>query len=236
MQDIGDTHVYLDLRHLNARKIHKRFPFITEVCAGFHLDIAKDLIPVRPAAHYYLGGIRVDENGRSGLAGLFAAGEGAATGLHGANRLGSNSILEGMVFGSRTGQAAAAYAADLKEISRPKLKNKVDQGQFRSFAIDVNDARASLRALMWRQVGIERNGPALSAALERLEFWSSYMLGKEFADRNAWELQNMLLVARLATLAARLRCETRGVHYRTDNPDRDDKNWLRHISYHVRKK
>jgi len=234
MKSLGDTNVFLDMRHLDARKIRERFPFLTKLCAGFRIDITTDLIPVRPAAHYYLGGVKTDGFGRTSLSGLFAAGEAAATGFHGANRLGSNSLLEGMVIGARAGEAAAREAAATGRIKPTRIQHAVRPVRNRVSHIDVEDAKASLRALMWRNVGIERDAAGLDAAIERIEYWWKYMLDREFNSRDAWELQDMLTVARLAAMAARLRAETRGVHYRTDNPDRDDEHWLRHISFHAR--
>jgi len=234
MKSLGDTNVYLDLRHMKPEKVHKRFPFITSICASFHVNIPKDLIPVRPAAHYYLGGVKADTNGRTSLAGLYAAGEVAATGFHGANRLGSNSLLEGMVIGARTGEDAGEEAASSKLLKPKRLQYSVSRPGSRVFHIDVEDAKASLRALMWRNVGIERNETDLTEAINHIEFWWKYMLTQEFTSRYEWELQDMLIVSRLAATAARLRTETRGVHYRVDNPDRDDEKWIKHIMFRAR--
>ena len=229
MRKTGATNVYLDLAGL-GRDVRKRFPGIAKACAQFDIDIARDYIPVRPSAHYMIGGAKVDDVGRTTLAGLYACGEVSSTGLHGANRLGSNSLLEGLVYGRLAGrhivEALAAGKADEPEMPE-RLRNdalRSTRGQ-----LHVPDVRDSLRSLMWRNVGILRTHDDLSEADGLIEFWQSYVLDKVFDQPPGWELQNMLALGRLIAHAAYLRTETRGVHYRADHPERDDAGWKKHV-------
>ncbi|MFH0964525.1 MAG: L-aspartate oxidase [Planctomycetota bacterium] len=226
MHHTGDTNVYLDMRHLGADTIRRRFPFILETLAAFDLDPTEDLIPVRPSAHYMIGGVRVDLDGRSTLPGLLAAGEAACSGLHGANRLASNSLLEGLVLGRSAGRTAALVA---HETTPSPLKLRVEPPHPKAESINLSDVANALKATMWRNVGIERNYDGLQAARERLEFWASYVLDRDLPDPRGLELRNMLTLARLMTLAAHTREETRGTHHRTDFPDPDDARWRKHI-------
>lgn len=231
MKRTGDAYAYLDLRALGAERLAQRFPGIKELCAQFEIDIARDLIPVRPAAHYYIGGATVDERSRTTLANLYACGEAASTGLHGANRLGSNSLIEGLAGGRIAGEEAGKEAAATAAVGEQRrIRNGCSAPRSHVASIDIADVRNSLRSLMWRQAGIERNGPALQDALDRLDFWSRYVMDKEFDSNEGWELQNMLTVATLLARSALARDESRGVHYRTDRHERDDARWRRHIA------
>jgi len=225
MAETGDTNVYLDLTHLDKDRILKRFPKLAQLCALFDIDISTDSIPVRPSAHYFCGGIRVEKDGATDLEGLYACGEAADSGLHGANRLGSNSLLEGLVYGKGAGRAAAASAA---KVGEPHIKAEYPSGDGDA-TIDIRDMENSLRALMWRQVGIEREAASLSESEQRIDFWSSYVLDKEFDSPSGWIIQNMLTLCKLVTYSARMRTESRGAHHRVDFPDRDDLNWSRHL-------
>lgn len=233
------SNVYLDLSHLDPAMVRQRFPGMAEICAKFGLDLARDRIPVRPGAHSMIGGVTVDECGRTSVPGLLAAGEVASSGLHGANRLASNSLLEGLVYGSRAGEtASAAVVAEgstedreifqAPAIGNPKRDDPDDGAAFES--LDLADIRNSLRALMWRQVGVERNGPQLVEALEAVEGWCRYVLPRQFADSTGWQLQNMLEVAQLMIRGAITREESRGVHFRGDHPEVDD-GWRVHIGW-----
>ena len=221
--------VYLDLSHLDPSFVRRRFPGIDKLCRGFDLDITKDPIPVRPGAHYMIGGVTIDHNARTTLPGLWAAGEVTSSGLHGANRLASNSLLEGLVHGAR---AAEDIVSILKSEGRQHLEvppiepNIAVNGRDQ---LDLGDIRDSLRALMWRSVGINRDARNLADAAEQVDFWCRYVLGHVFHDPEGWTLQNMLIVARLMIDAASRREESRGVHTRRDFP-RDDPQWGRHIS------
>jgi L-aspartate oxidase len=221
--------VYLDLSHLDAERIRQRFPGIDRLCRTFDLDITRDPIPVCPGAHYMIGGMTVDLSGRSTLPGLWGAGEVTSSGLHGANRLASNSLLEGLVYGAR---AAEDIIAELdRDGPRPLEVPPISapgRGDGHS-RIDIHDVRESLRALLWRRMGITRDAAGLAEAADRVDHWSRYIQPIAFDDPSGWTLQNMLLVARLMIAAASQRRESRGVHYRRDFP-RPDPAFQRHIA------
>jgi len=213
--------VYLDLSHLDAAHIRSRFPGIDRLCRNFDLDITRDPIPACPGAHYMIGGVTVDLQGRTTLPGLWAAGEVSSSGLHGANRLASNSLLEGLVYGARVADdvravldAAGPQALEVPPVFVPPVPD--DQAR-----IDLGDLRESLRALFWRRVGITRDDAGLREAAERVDHWGRYILPLEFDDTPGWTMQNMLIVARLMIAAASLRDESRGVHFRRDHPEPD---------------
>jgi L-aspartate oxidase len=229
------THVFLDGRHLPAKEFRERFPQLSKLVDEFDIDPAKDLIPVHPAAHYMIGGVDADLMGRSSLKGLYAVGEAGCSGLHGANRLGSNSLLEGLAFGARAG-AGAAHAASAEEVHFPKaLEYKLPQST--RTELDLTDVKSSLRSIMWRNVGVERTGERLNETREIIAFWSRYVMDKIFDPKtigvpaaiSGWELQNMLTVCALITSAAYSRTESRGAHYRLDYPVRDDEHWRLHL-------
>ena len=212
--------VYLDLSHLDPGLVHERFPHIAAVCREFGLDITTDRIPVRPGAHYMIGGLTIDSQGRTTLPGLWAAGEVTSSGLHGSNRLASNSLLEGLVFGRRAGQQAGQLAADEPDSFRIiPIASEQPETVPREDDLDLRDLSNSLRSLMWRSVGIRRDGADLESAASQVDFWEKYVLRREFAGPEGWELQNLLLVARTVIAAARAREESRGVHYRSDFPE-----------------
>ena len=220
--------VYLDVTHLEPSFVLRRFPGIAAACKQFGIDITKDKIPVRPGAHYMIGGVTVDHSGQTTIPALWAAGEVSSSGLHGANRLASNSLLEGLVYGAHAGAAA----------SRAALEN---DGQYRVFPLenpvvappaeplDIADIRNSLKSLMWRNCGVRRSGELLEEALETVDGWRRYVLARQFDDLEGWELQNMLTIARVMIQAALLREESRGVHLRTDFPGLDDNRWNKHL-------
>jgi L-aspartate oxidase len=228
MEQTRHPHVYLDLSHLDPERVRKRFPGIDRVCRSFDLDITRDWIPVRPAAHYTIGGVTVDLRGRTTLEGLWAAGEVTSSGLHGANRLASNSLLEGLVYGAWCGRGAAEAAASLpanwtvRPLRRPRVRPPAN--------LDVADMRNSLQSLLARQVGIVRDRTGLQEALDNVDHWCRYVLGQQFQEPRGWELQNLLTVARLMIWAALQREESRGVHYRSDFPQQDDEHWRRHLT------
>jgi L-aspartate oxidase len=224
--------VYLDLSHLDPIHIRHRFPGIDRLCRTFDLDITRDPIPVCPGAHYMIGGATVDTSGRTTLPGLWAAGEVSSSGLHGANRLASNSLLEGLVFGARV---AGDILSELDVLGPgalevpPVFAPKAGDGHAR---IDLGDLRESLRALMWRHVGITRDASGLKEAAERVDHWGRYVFPLEFDDVSGWTMQNMLVAARLMIAAAAKREESRGVHFRRDFP-RPDPELNHHISWSV---
>jgi L-aspartate oxidase len=213
--------VYLDLSHLNPDLIRRRFPGIDRLCRNFNLDITRDSIPVCPGAHYMIGGVTVDTHGRTSLPGLWAAGEVTSSGLHGANRLASNSLLEGLVYGAR---AAEDIVAHFDQAGPQPLEVPPVSGPTRRSAqtgIDLDDLRKSLRALMWRLMGITRDADGLKDAAEQVDRWGRYILPLEFDDTPGWTMQNMLIVAHLMIAAASEREESRGVHFRRDHPQPD---------------
>jgi len=228
MRETNHTHVFLDIRHLPQELIDRRFPEIRVICTRFDIDISKDLIPVRPSAHYMIGGVQTDLCGRTGVSGLYACGEVASTGLHGANRLGSNSLLEALVMGRAVGRTAieemkTGASGGMRAPSGTPGVEMIEDG------LDITDMRNSLRSLMNRNVGIERKGIGLEEAKQALEFWSRYVRGREFHSARGWELQNMLTVCRLIVEAALARRESRGAHHRLDFPEKAG-DWEEHIT------
>lgn len=200
------AHVYLDMTHLDAAFIKSRFPRVYETCLQFGLDITVQPAPVHPAAHYAMGGVRTDLDGATNLRRLYAAGEVACTGVHGANRLASNSLLEGVVFGARAGQRMRtenAYSGS--------TDGAVADRQFPAMG------EAELRQLTWECCGILRDADGLQRTIEALR--ASANGGANSACRESHELRNMHLVASLIARAALAREESRGGHYRTDFPD-----------------
>jgi L-aspartate oxidase len=226
--------VFLSLRGLDPDYVHRRFPLIADACRRAGLDLARDPIPVGPAAHYVMGGVVTDLDGRTTLPGLFAAGEVACTGVHGANRLASNSLLEGLVFGARVGKGmksfaedAGAYAEGLPAVARSAKVGAGTDAEGAGFVDGVRD-------LMWRNVGLFRTREAMQRAVDELE--SAWLVitariragGRLAADE--WKAANLVTVARLIARAALRREESRGAHYRDDYPARDDIHWKKRIS------
>jgi len=228
MLETEATHVYLDVRHFDKAFFAKRFPLINELLVSFDIDIAGDLIPVRPSAHYMVGGVKTDSSAGTSIENLYACGEVASTGLHGANRLGSNSLLEGLVFGKIAGQAVSKHTkAGASRMKTALIKHRIPHSD--RTRLDANDVRNSLRALMWRNVGITRTDTPLAEAQEIIRFWQRYVMDKVFDSREGWECQNMLTVSLLIAQAARKRRESRGTHFRRDFTESDDKNFKNHI-------
>ncbi|HUR26985.1 MAG TPA: FAD-binding protein, partial [Planctomycetota bacterium] len=216
----GDTNVYLDLSQLD-RDPHKLFPGISRICRYFKIDIAKDPIPVRPGAHYMIGGVRVDLDGRSDIDGLWAVGECASTGLHGANRMGSNSLLEGLVLGEIAGRLAAreTHRGKPSPIDVPPASARAKAPT--DVKLSIEDLTYSLKSLMWRQMGIVRSQAAIEDAISKLAFWTGAVERLGSSDCKSWELVNMLTLARLASESALARTESRGTHDRSDHPKVD---------------
>lgn len=220
--------VYLDLTHLDKDFVRRRFPRIYSTCLRFDIDITDDQIPVCPSAHYMMGGIKTDIGGATDIKGLFAAGEVACTGVHGANRLASNSLLEGIVYGARAGMSATDYGSNIKiqEVIPPSYEITES-----CIDLDIDKIRASLRRLMWERVGIIRCEKSLTEAKERIADWER-LLDCNFLGRRELEVKNMVTVAMLITEAAFLREGSVGAHYRSDFPEKGD-NWQRHIEWRI---
>jgi L-aspartate oxidase len=208
--------VYLDVRHLKG--FAERFPQVARLCRDFQIDVSRDLIPVRPSAHYLVGGVEADLDGRTNVPGLFCCGEAASVGVHGANRMASNSLLEGLVFGARAGRSAAD-ACERESGPTQVLSLSHAAALSSRTALDLPDIRNSLRSVMWRNVGIVRDAERLRETCDILRFWGHYTLDKTFDDPEGWELQNMLLSAYATACAALERGESLGVHFRADAPE-----------------
>jgi len=218
-----DPMVYLDLTHLDAQHIKTRFPRIYATCMEYNIDITAELIPIRPAAHYAMGGVRTDLDGRCSLAGLYAAGEAAATGVHGANRLASNSLLEGLVFGARAGKSMRCELrkppATVSDTPRSAYSNgPVEAG--------IEDVVREMQDLMWRDVGIVRTGAGLRQAIEHLGKLASRVAHP--GTRRGYEARNIHTAGLLVACSALAREESRGAHYRTDFPAHNDARFLKH--------
>ncbi len=228
MEKTRHSCVYLDVTHLDADFVRRRFPGIAAACRQFGIDITRDKIPVRPGAHYMIGGVTVDLVGRTSVPRLWAAGEVSSSGLHGANRLASNSLLEGLVYGAHAGAAASQAAlASPSDFRVYPLENPVVAPP--AEPLDLVDIRNSLKAVMWRACGVRKTGEALHEALDSVDGWRRYVLARQFDDREGWELQNMLTLSRVMIQAALAREESRGVHLRTDFPQMDDARWNTHL-------
>ncbi len=222
----GADHVYLDMTHLNADYLQKRFPRIYATCRSYGIDITGAPIPVSPAAHYIMGGVRTDLWGATDIPGLFSAGETACTGVHGANRLASNSLLEGLVFGERAGLAAARYASRCRAPAPPTPAALRAAGRTRQPALtpsDVGHVRSSLGKAMWENVGIVRTRSGLTAAIRKLREWDR-LAGHPPRDRAALEVRNMITLSMLIARSALLRENSVGAHFRSDHPAKG-KNW-----------
>ncbi|MFE9697790.1 L-aspartate oxidase [Streptomyces sp. NPDC006270] len=232
MHEHGAEHMYLDARHFGASMWEQRFPTILAACRAHGIEPVTDPIPVAPAAHYASGGVRTDLRGRTTVPGLYACGEVACTGVHGANRLASNSLLEGLVFAER-------IAADIAEVrpprtepaERPAASGGTAEGPV---ALLAPEARTAIQRTMTRGAGVLRSADSLAAAARELEGLHRDAAGAGGAKAvvpgvDAWEATNLLLVSRVLVAAAREREETRGCHWREDRPDRDDAHGRNHL-------
>ncbi len=211
--------VYLDMRHVTSIDPVTRFPGISKFLAEHELDLRRDQVPVRPAAHYLMGGIRTDVQGHTSLSRLYAAGEAACTGVHGANRLASNSLLEGLVFGARAAEAMQAETP--RPESTSSATKELIQGNGKIAAL-----REKLQRAMWEKAGLLRDASGLKAAQEELRAIGQQM--PSAANRDGIELRNLHAIAELIVAAALAREESRGAHYRNDFPKRDDVQFGKH--------
>jgi succinate dehydrogenase flavoprotein subunit len=239
-------YVHLDLRHLGERVIDKKIPFVRELCLKYvHLDPVNEMIPVRPVVHYMMGGIHTDIHGATPLPGLYAAGEAACVSINGANRLGSNSLTECLVFGARAGKAAAGFASEQREPSRSLRSQVEDEGRRlethflrRSGGRErIATLRSEMHQIVEASAGIYRTEGALQQAVQGLQKLQERLTDIALDDRSytfnteviaALELSYMLDVAQAIVHSALERRESRGSHQRTDYPARDDVQFLRH--------
>jgi L-aspartate oxidase len=231
--------IFLSLRHLDADQVHRRFPMIDATCLKAGFDLARDLIPVGPAAHYLMGGVETDLDGRTSVAGLFAAGEVACTRVHGANRLASNSLLEGLVFGARAGRAMASPPRDgdlpalvYRNMGSDPFSGGGERHTPQRGLTPLHER--DIRQVMWKCVGLFRERTGLTEAVTMLQgqhgvLVSELAAGRAF-DHEGWRRASILTVAFLIARAALRREESRGGHFRTDFPNRDDLKWKVHIS------
>ncbi|MFE7585292.1 L-aspartate oxidase [Streptomyces gardneri] len=229
MQEQGAEHMYLDGRHFGAEMWAERFPTILAACRLHGIDPVTEPIPVAPAAHYASGGIRTDLRGRTTVPGLYACGEVACTGVHGANRLASNSLLEGLVFAERIAEEITAAAPRVPGAAVPHPAPV-------TLPLPVAGARTRIQRVMTAGAGVLRSASSLREAAEALDALHSDALAGGSDDTKSaepgvesWETTNLLCVARVLVAAARRREETRGCHWREDHPDRDDTAWRRHL-------
>ncbi|MCC8479287.1 L-aspartate oxidase [Streptomyces globisporus] len=231
MHEKGAEHMYLDARHFGAAMWEQRFPTILTACRSHGIDPVTEPIPVAPAAHYASGGVRTDLRGRTTVPGLYACGEVACTGVHGANRLASNSLLEGLVFAER-------IAADIAGVRPPRTEPAKAPGEADApVPLLAPEARTAIQRTMTRGAGVLRSADSLATAAEGLESLHREAAADAEADGvkavvpgvDAWEVTNLLLVSRVLVAAAREREETRGCHWREDRPDRDDAHGRRHL-------
>ena len=230
MQKTQSECVYLDLTELEPQHVKKRFPRIYSTCLHYNIDITADLVPIRPAAHYAMGGVATDLHGAASLKGLYAAGEVANTGVHGANRLASNSLLEGLVFGARAASAMIDQRREFKPpLSRPAPKPvagraspgpELNAREAEVARLSAQEAVNEVRSILWNKVGIIRNGKDLCDALQRLD--SLLLVRPTIASRQFCEARNILDVGRVITQSALAREESRGAHYRSDFPLKDE--------------
>ncbi len=218
-----DPFVYLDLTHLKAARVQKRFPRIYATCMKHNLDITEDVIPIRPAAHRAMGGVRTNLDGKSSLGGLYAAGEAAATGVHGANRFASNSLLEGLVYGARAGKA---MREEPKPVGKAGSREKKAASQNGPVDAGIEELVGQIQDAMWKGVGIVRTRTGMQEAIRALEAMTP-RLGHP-RTRRSHEAANLHLAGLLVARSALAREESRGAHYRVDYPVHDDKKFLKH--------
>ncbi len=219
-----DPTVYLDLTHLTNKRLDLRFPRIYATCMKYNIDIASEMIPVRPAAHYAMGGVWTDLDARSTLPGLYAAGEVACTGVHGANRLASNSLLEGLVYGARAG------AVMPERLGKSHGKNAAPPPcvapSTPDASLQLEPTLQEIRELMWREVGVVRTGQGLQRVIEKLQKLGTRL--PHCDGHGCWEARNIQQVGLLIARSALAREESRGAHYRTDFPSHEDAKFRKH--------
>jgi len=229
MKKNKSDYVYLDATKIKD-KFSQRFPTIYKNCFTLGINPEKEYIPVAPAAHYTMGGIKTDTWGQTNLTNLYACGECTSTGVHGANRLASNSLLEGLVFGNRIAQKIKKNItlSSINQLEELKLSYNTHREKYKEYS--PVELKKELQTLMWNKVGIIRNSSDLKKAQQKISEWK-FIFKSELKTAEDFELANLIILADLITNSALQREESRGAHYREDFPDRDDINWKKHIIY-----
>ncbi|MNZ76887.1 L-aspartate oxidase [compost metagenome] len=230
MEATKSTIVYLDITHETPETIKHRFPTIYETCIGFGLDMTTDWIPVAPAAHYMMGGVQTGHYGETSVGRLFACGEVSSTGVHGANRLASNSLSEAIVFGRRI----IKRVQQLEPLQKTGMNIACQENRNDAVMQPIVERRLKLQKVMVRQVGLRRTREGLLKGLEELQRQLP-IFGAALHTREQLEFANMLTCSLLLTESALVREESRGGHYREDFPERNDERWRRHILLHREK-
>jgi L-aspartate oxidase len=225
MIETDSTCVYLDVTHVDNSVIEERFPTIVDVCGQFDIDLSEDYIPVRPCAHYCMGGVEATIDGETGFDNLFCLGEAACTGVHGANRLASNSLLEGLVMGAKV---VDSIRGELPSVNREPVSTEEFD---RDLTIDHDDLRRSMKSTMWRNAGILRDGEKLEKADQRLADWLDLLSDYPASSREEVELINMMMIGRTVVRSALSRRESRGAHFREDYPDSDEERRRHSLIY-----
>lgn len=228
MEKYSSENVFLDVTHLDGDHIKKRFPNITATCAKYNIDLTKEFIPIAPATHYIMGGIKTDVNGATNIQGLYSCGEAACLGVHGANRLASNSLLDGLVFGERIIVNSLQYLQEAKE--EEFSPNVVYQQLGEPAQFDFEKLMNEIKHIMWHKVGIIRTETELKEAIqwfdEKIAKWQ-----RQIVDVKRLEVINALIIGRLIAESALVRTESRGSHYRLDYPSRLDDIWQKHTVF-----
>lgn len=227
MKKTKSDHVYLDITFKGRDYLEHRFPNIYKTCMSYGIDMSKDYIPVAPAEHYCMGGIRTDVWGRTNIKGFFACGETACNGIHGANRLASNSLLEGLVFGHKIGTEIDSLISKCEKRQK-SINLKVETGRCAK-NVDTEEIKQDIKETMTKYVGITRDKEGLEKAKQKVDTY--YEIIKDMKNTNIrhYEIQNIVLLSKLVIESALERKESRGAHFRRDYQERDDKNWKRNI-------
>ena len=227
MKKTKSDHIFLDMTHLGKDYLKRRFPNIYKECLKYGIDMAKKPIPVCPTAHYICGGVKIDLDGKTNIKNLYTVGEASCSGLHGADRLASNSLTDGLVFGARLANYLEKSIKN-KEISEIKINEKIIINKKSNKKTEILKSR--LQNLMWDKVGIIRNRKGLNSAMKTIKRLEKQikMIKKEGINKNIIELDNMVLVSKLIAASALKRKESRGTHFIEEFPDRDDERWKKH--------
>jgi L-aspartate oxidase len=224
MKKTGSTNVFLDIKFKGKEYLRNRFPMIYKTCAEYGIHMERDFIPVAPAEHYCMGGIKSDVFGHTTVKGFYACGECACTGIHGANRLASNSLLEGLVFGSKISDEINTMLQTGKNANRADIAYRYETDR-KTAEIDIAGITESMRRIMNDYVGIIRNKAGLEEALQKINAYHEELNPFLSANPELIELKNMLLISKLVVESALEREESRGAHFRSDFPATDDEHW-----------